>query len=115
VPHGVVCGTLVAEAVDVNLSALEARAPESPALDVYARAGALLTGRPDTDHATARRALVDTLRDWAERLDLPRLSDYGMEESAIPQIVANSRGSSMKTNPVTLTDDELAEIVRRRL
>jgi hypothetical protein len=29
--------------------------------------------------------------------------------------VANSRGSSMKTNPIALTDDEVARIIRARL
>jgi len=30
-------------------------------------------------------------------------------------VVAASRGSSMKTNPIVLTDTEIGEIVRRRL
>ena len=56
-----------------------------------------------------------TLHDWTERLDLPRLSAFGVTDADIGTIVANSRGSSMLTNPVKLTDEEIAEIVRRRL
>ena len=37
------------------------------------------------------------------------------DEADIPAIVANSRGSSMLTNPVKLSDDEIKELVRRRL
>jgi len=113
VPHGVVCGTLVAEATAVNIRALVERAPHSPALEVYARAGQLLAGGV-TGNA-ALDALVRTLRDWSERLQLPRLSAYGVTRADLPAIVANARGSSMQTNPVTLTDDEIADIVTRRI
>jgi alcohol dehydrogenase len=30
-------------------------------------------------------------------------------------VVANARGGSMKTNPLVLTDEEIAELVRRRM
>jgi alcohol dehydrogenase len=33
----------------------------------------------------------------------------------IPRIVANSRGSSMKTNPVLLEDSEIAAILMTRI
>jgi alcohol dehydrogenase len=45
----------------------------------------------------------------------PPLSKYGVTEADIPKIVANSRGSSMKTNPIVLTDAEIGEILLRRL
>jgi alcohol dehydrogenase len=48
-------------------------------------------------------------------LSLPRLSAYGVAEADIPRIVANSRGSSMKTNPVVLTDEEIGRIVAERI
>ena len=33
----------------------------------------------------------------------------------IPRVVANCRGGSMKTNPIVLSDDEVAEVLTRRL
>ena len=114
IPHGVVCGTLVADASDINIRALMDRDPSSPALEVYARAGAMVTGGGVSGN-TALDALVRTLQDWTERLELPRLSEYGVTDADVARIVANSRGSSMKTNPVVLTDAEIAELVRRRL
>jgi alcohol dehydrogenase len=33
----------------------------------------------------------------------------------VPMLVAGSRGSSMRTNPIALTDHEVGEIVRARL
>ena len=39
----------------------------------------------------------------------------GIAEQDVERITQNCRGSSMKTNPVVLTDDEIAGIVRARL
>lgn len=114
IPHGVVCGTLVGEATDINIQALIQRAPSTPALSVYARAGALVLTQNLHGNA-ALDGLVRTLRDWTERLELPRLSGFGVTQGDIPRIVANARGSSMQTNPVKLTDEEIAIVVERRL
>ncbi len=116
IPHGICCGTLVAEATAVNIAALRARAPESPALAKYARVGTLLsadTGAGNRDQALD--ALVEILREWTARLSLPPLSGYGITRADVDRAVAESRGSSMKTNPIVLTDDEIREIVVRRL
>jgi alcohol dehydrogenase class IV len=114
IPHGVVCGTLVADATRVNIEVLEDRAPTNPALEKYAQAGRLLVRQTLSDE-DARIALVETLSDWTRRLNLPRLGEYGITEADIPRIVANSRGSSMKTNPIALTDEEIAGVLRARL
>jgi hypothetical protein len=38
-----------------------------------------------------------------------------MQPADIARVVANCRGSSMKTNPLVLTDEEVAAILRTRL
>ena len=115
IPHGVVCGTLVAEASEVNFAALLEREPDSPALDKYHRVAGLLVGQAFSDRDEALDTLVKTLRMWTEKLSLPRLGAYGVNETHMEKIVAGSRGSSMKTNPIVLADREVAEIVSRRL
>ena len=115
IPHGVVCGTLVAAATRVNIDALSARAPDSPALAKYARVGRLLASMPGADEDDAHTALVKVLDDLTQELKLPPLGDYGISSGDVPRIVAGSRGSSMKTNPIVLDDDEIATIVRERL
>lgn len=115
IPHGVACGTLVATATRINIEALRARAPAHPALEKYAQAGRLLGRRGDLERDAAHAVLVDTLNDWTDALRLPRLAHYGVTAGDIPRIVANSRGSSMKTNPVVLDDPEIAAIVAARL
>ena len=116
IPHGVVCGTLVAAATAANIRALEARDPQGPGLQRYTAAARLLCpDAADADARSARDALVERLAHWTERLELPRLSAYGMTAADIPRVVANSRGSSMKTNPLVLTDEDIAAVLHERL
>lgn len=115
IPHGVVCGTLVAVATEVNINAMKAREPNNPALAKYAQIGRLLTDQPDTDDATAHTLLITLLAEWCYRLQLPRLNAYGITAADFPHIVANSRGSSMQTNPIVLTDNEINAILAQRL
>ncbi len=117
-PHGVVCGTLVAEATDINIAALHERASDSIALTKYANIGAVLanqSAKRQAEPAALCTTLVETLRNWTERLALPKLSTYGMQTADIDKVVANCRGGSMKTNPIVLTDAELRELLQRRL
>jgi alcohol dehydrogenase len=115
IPHGEACGATLAAATRVNIAALEARDPESVALSRYAAAGWLFTGLAGADDREARSALVPALELLTARLGVPRLSAYGITVSSIPALVADSRGSSMKTNPIVLTDDEIASILRASL
>jgi alcohol dehydrogenase class IV len=115
IPHGVVCGTLVAAATRVNIEALQAREPENPALDKYVRLACLLCDTRFSDAQKAYDALIDLLETWVRQLDIPRLGRFGVKENDFARIVANSRGSSMKTNPVVLTDGEVTAVLQQRL
>ena len=115
IPHGVVCGTLVAAATEVNIKAMQDREPKNKALAKYAEVGRLLTGHTEMDDATAHVSLIALLAEWSERLELLRLNVYGITSTDFPLIVANSRGSSMQTNPIVLTDAEINAILEQRL
>jgi alcohol dehydrogenase class IV len=115
IPHGVVCGTLVAAATRINIRALRERAADPIALRKYAEAALLLSGTMFSSETAAQDGLIDLLEEWTERLALPRLAHFGMTEQDIPRVVANCRGGSMQTNPLVLTDVELAELLHARL
>ena len=115
IPHGVACGTLVGACTDANIRALRERLPQGPALLKYAELGRLLANDAALDDDRARARLSEMLAEWTQGLALPPLSDYGMRATDIPRVVANCRGSSMKTNPLVLTDDEVVRILRERL
>ncbi len=114
IPHGVVCGTLVAAATRINIEAMLAREPGNPALEKYARVAALLCREPFPSREAAWEALIALLDDWSAKMQLPTLDNWGIGHDDFPHIVANSRGSSMKTNPVVLTDEEIARLLSLR-
>jgi alcohol dehydrogenase class IV len=98
--------------MEVNVRALGARQPESPALARYEEIARLLTGRPQ---ATAEDG-VRWVKDLCRRLEIPTLRAYGVSETDIPDLVAKAAGaSSMKGNPIVLTTEELREIISRAL
>lgn len=115
IPHGVVCGTLVAAATRINIQAMRERDPENPALEKYALVGRLLSRQQHLSQDAAHAALIDTLENWTAALALPRLAHYAVAAADTARIVANSRGSSMKTNPIRLEDAEIARILTSRL
>jgi alcohol dehydrogenase len=114
-PHGEVCGSLVAEATDINIAALRERSATSVALDKYARVGRLVSSESGLDDRDACDALVEGLREWTLRLEMPRLGQFGMDRDDLDLVVTDARGGSMKTNPLVLTDDELRSLLNQRL
>lgn len=115
IPHGVVCGSLVATATRINIEALQSREPENPALSRYARISEVLHERRFPSTKESLHSLVDLLSVWTEKMQISKLSTYGLDVSGIDHVVKNSRGSSMKTNPIVLSDAEIASIVQERL
>lgn len=105
-PHGVACARLLPTVTRVNVRALRQRAPDDPALTRYAEVARILTGDP--------QAGADDAASWLERLveecGIPRLGRFGVKPGDVARVVAAARSaSSMKGNPVLLTDAELAE------
>jgi alcohol dehydrogenase class IV len=119
IPHGVVCGTLLFEASRMNIQAMKERDPMHSSLQKYAVVGHLFAQQGDNvsmmGEDAARESLLGIIKAWSGRLKMPPLSHYGINESDIERIVAGSRGNSMQTNPVLLTDAEIAEIIQLRL
>ena len=59
--------------------------------------------------------MLATLEEWTRLLQLPLLSELGVAAGDFPRILAHSRGSSMKTNPIPLHDAEIERILHLRL
>lgn len=114
IPHGVACGTLVAEATDINIRAVRERGNKET-LEKYAKVGRLLSQDTHLSDEEGLIHLVNELRKWTTEMKLQRLSEFGVQASDLPRLVANSRGNSMKTNPVLLSNEEISEILARRL
>jgi len=98
IPHGVVCGTLVAEATDINIQLMLEREPGNPALDKYAVLGDAMSRKRHNNKHESWQALCTILKRWTEKMQ-----------------VEHSRGSSMKTNPIVMKDVEICDLLLRRL
>jgi alcohol dehydrogenase class IV len=109
-PHGAVCAALLPAVLEVNLRALRARAPAHPALPRLQEVAVLLTGRAE---ARAEDGIA-WVRELCLALRVPGLGHYGLTEEDVPRLVARAKAaSSMKANPLPLSDEELTEIATR--
>ena len=106
-PHGALCAALLPQVLAVNLRALGERDPENPVRHRFDEIAVLLTGRPEATAADG----VAWVHELSAALRIPRLALYGLAAADIPALVAKAKAaSSMKANPIALTDNEIAEI-----
>jgi alcohol dehydrogenase len=114
IPHGVVCGTLLAAATKKNIEILKRNDPDGIHLKKHARIGALLSGKIYYESKAFELCdmLIDRLYDWTERLQMPRLGKYGVTDSDIDRI---ARTTELKNNAVKLTREDIAQILKERI
>ena len=111
-PHGAACAALLPHAMRINLRALETRAPAHPARDRMREVATMLTGHADATAADG----ITWLDALCAALAVPGLGHYGVTEADVAGLVQKAKvASSMKANPLPLTDDELTELATRAL
>jgi alcohol dehydrogenase class IV len=107
-PHGAVCGVLLPGVMEANIRVLRHRGAGDGPLARYREVARILTGDATAEAEDGMawvRALVTDLA-------LPPLSRHGMTAAEIPAVVERARqASSMKGNPVVLSDHDLAAIL----
>jgi alcohol dehydrogenase class IV len=109
-PHGVICARILPFVMETNVRALLGREPDSPPLVRYGQVAQLLTG-----NAAARASDgVEWIQELCAVLKVPALSEFGLTEQHFSTAVAKAKkASSMKGNPIELTEDELLDILRQ--
>jgi len=108
-PHGAVCAALLAPVMAANIAALRGRAPENPALARFGQIAGWLTGRDRAEPEDGVRRFESLVA----RLQISKLSDFGITEGNSLEIVAQAQqASSMKANPILLTPVELDGALR---
>jgi alcohol dehydrogenase class IV len=111
-PHGAVCAALLPHVMETNIRALREREPESQSLPRYQEVAHLLTGMPDAKEEDG----IAWVRNTVTELHIPALSTYGINRKHTATLVEKStHASSMKANAITLTANELSEILERAL
>ncbi|HEX2958089.1 MAG TPA: iron-containing alcohol dehydrogenase [Chitinispirillaceae bacterium] len=112
IPHGVVCGTLLAGSVRANVEKLKTLPDGAPALKKYTRASSLVSGKVYRDDTSAVNDLVDFLKNLSEQLEMPRLARYGIRENDIGRFLTENVN---KNNPVLLAHGDIRSVLQERI
>jgi alcohol dehydrogenase class IV len=111
-PHSAICARLLPFVMETNLQALRQRSPRSVALARLEEVAHLLTMIPDAQVDDA----IIWLQELGSNLNLPPLSAYTMNQSDISVIVGQAmKASSMRGNPIELTEEELSASLERAM
>ena len=116
IPHGVACAALVAKANQVNHRALKERSPlvTNGGVDFtqkMANVGRMFGAGHKSDDYYCEQ-LTHHLFQWESRFSIPKFSNYGITESALPKLV---NAASNRNNPIELTAQEIESILQHCL
>jgi alcohol dehydrogenase class IV len=113
VPHGVVCAALLPHVIRANVEALRASEHGQAGLQRYATIGRTLAADQRLGENEAIEACVQFTQRLAKEMQITRLSRYHLAEKDVPEMVALAKkASSMRFNPVVLSDKALEEVLR---
>ncbi len=111
-PHGAICARLLPVVVEMNLKALRDRATQRADLERFTEMSQLLIG----NQGSRAEDGIQRLHELCASLKVPPLATYGVTESDFPEIIVQAKkASSMKGNPIELTDRELVRIMELAL
>lgn len=111
VPHGVLCGTLMGIANRVTIKKVF-KESVGWAIDKYSEVGKLFSGAEGKTNAYYIEYILSLIDEYTEKLELPKLSEFGISQDDFPRIIAETEN---KNNPVKLDKEELWEILENRL
>jgi alcohol dehydrogenase class IV len=108
VPHGSVCASLLPSVFSINAQIVSDRKNNSQLISRFSDIARWVSGNEKANIAEG----VEALRAIAEKLNIPKLSDFGIKKSDFREIIKKSKNSSsMKGNPIQLTDAEMEKIL----
>jgi len=108
-PHGVICGRLLPHVFKANI---EAAAENNELYSRFKEVSQLITGNPDAECEDG----IQWLETLCGHLGIKSLSAYGVGVEHLEEITAAAmRASSMKGNPVELSEKKLQNIIRYAL
>ncbi len=113
IPHGVVCGTLMAAVNRVTAQKLTRHGMENrTAFKKYVKIGKLFAGSQTKGEFYYLDFCINEIERLTEALKLPLLSDYGITEKDFQKIIAST---GLKYHPVRLNEEDLMTILEHRV
>jgi len=112
-PHGTICAALLPHAIAANVAALRSADAKHPSLSRFATLGRSLTDFQTLSDSEAIDAAIQTCSALALDLKIPPLSQFGIAERDIaPMVELAKKASSMRFNPIELTNAALGQVLR---
>ncbi len=112
IPHGVVCGTLLAPATKININKILRESPGSSSHSKYVNIARMITGSHSSDYKGLCEKLIDELESLTTCTGVKTFSDYGVNPDHFDFLLNNQNCN--KNNPVQLTTDEILELISYR-
>ncbi len=110
--HGAICASLLANVMSANKLAMRSRQPDHPALERYRIVAQILCNDP----SASADAGIDWIRAFCSHAAIASLAKLGLREDQLPTVIDRSLyASSMKGNPITLSEEELRNILKLSL
>ncbi|MES0344744.1 MAG: iron-containing alcohol dehydrogenase, partial [Anaerolineales bacterium] len=108
--HGAICAALLPHVMSINLQAIRAQDLSVELIARFDEIGRLLTGNPTAVGEDG----VTWLMDLCTAMDVPSLGSHGLTHADFPALIEKAVvSSSMKGNPVQLTEVEMTTILDR--
>lgn len=112
IPHGTVCGSLMAETNKITLQELKKSNELGISLQKYATLGRITGKYEGKPNDFLAEYFIDYLEQLTEKLKLPKLGQFGVKGNDIESIASKT---SNKNNPVKLSHEQLVKILVNRL
>jgi alcohol dehydrogenase class IV len=108
IPHGIACALLLPNVMEINIEVIRLRMPESSTLRRYYDIAKILTGKSNVKEEDGAYWVKNLCGDF----NIPKLSNFGITDKALTDLPEKARiASSMKGNPVPLSDNEILKIL----
>ncbi|MGB9745961.1 MAG: iron-containing alcohol dehydrogenase [Bacteroidales bacterium] len=111
IPHGILCGTIMAEANRITIRKLLELDPESMAMKKYIQLAKLVSGEKQITPQRCAMILPEFLEKLTSDLQLPGLRFFGVQKETL---ISSAKIAENKNNPVPLKEDEIRELLLKR-
>jgi alcohol dehydrogenase class IV len=112
IPHGVVCGTMMAVVNRYNIRSILAGDEKGNLTKKYVFLGKIFSGVEARENEWYLKYVADYLDELTARLEIPRLGVYGTTSSDLEKIAAVT---DHKSNPVRFEKGQLVEMLKERM
>ena len=112
IPHGIICGTLLAEVYKANVCALIGQKNHKDKIEKFALLAKLFFPQSKLSGYDLLMNFSDLLFEWTNILHIPGLGKYGVNATDLEKII---KITEHKNNPIKLSESVLMQILLSRI